>query len=91
MHHNQYQNIMKTLAEIRDLADYAKVIDTLLVSYVLNIPSSSFIASLSFSESSDSYYKGQTDDLADRLFRHNNGREKVAGYCILKKFSIFGP
>jgi putative endonuclease len=30
-----------------------------------------------YSESSDSYYKGQTEDLQDRITRHNNGWEKA--------------
>ena len=30
-----------------------------------------------YSESTDSYYKGQTDDLALRIKRHNNGWEKA--------------
>ena len=30
-----------------------------------------------YSESTDSYYKGQTDDLDDRLSRHNHGWEKA--------------
>ena len=30
-----------------------------------------------YSESTDSYYKGQTDDLPERLKRHNNGWEKA--------------
>jgi len=30
-----------------------------------------------YSPSTDSYYKGQTDDLADRLSRHNHGWEKA--------------
>jgi putative endonuclease len=29
-----------------------------------------------FSESTDSYYKGQTQNIEERLFRHNNGYEK---------------
>jgi putative endonuclease len=29
-----------------------------------------------YSESTDSYYKGQTSNLSDRLVRHNNGWEK---------------
>ena len=29
-----------------------------------------------YSESLDLFYKGQTKDLTDRLFRHNHGREK---------------
>ena len=29
-----------------------------------------------YSESLDRFYKGQTGNLKDRLFRHNNGREK---------------
>jgi len=30
-----------------------------------------------YSESLDTYYKGQTSDLADRLKRHNNNQEKA--------------
>ena len=30
-----------------------------------------------YSESTDSYYKDQTDDLDQRLIRHNNGWEKA--------------
>jgi len=30
-----------------------------------------------FSPSTDSYYKGQTSNLDDRLSRHNSGREKA--------------
>jgi putative endonuclease len=35
-----------------------------------------------YSESADSYYKGQTDNLLDRIKRHNNGWEKATKHGI---------
>ena len=35
-----------------------------------------------YSESSDTYYKGQTDDLWERLNRHNNGWEKSTKHGV---------
>ena len=35
-----------------------------------------------YSISTDSYYKGQTDDLTDRLRRHNKGHEKATMYGV---------
>ncbi|HUW92391.1 MAG TPA: GIY-YIG nuclease family protein [Bacteroidales bacterium] len=37
----------------------------------------SFWVYIIYSESIDSYYKGQTEDLTERLSRHNHGREKA--------------
>ena len=36
-----------------------------------------FFVYILYSESIDSYYKGQTSDLEDRLHRHNSGYEKA--------------
>ena len=33
-----------------------------------------------YSQKTDSYYKGQTDDLPERINRHNNGREKATQF-----------
>lgn len=33
-----------------------------------------------YSASTDSYYKGQTSDLKDRLIRHNNKQEKATSF-----------
>jgi putative endonuclease len=33
-----------------------------------------------YSESTDSYYKGQTDNLTERLIRHSSGWEKSTKY-----------
>ena len=35
-----------------------------------------------YSESADTYYKGQTDDLTERIRRHNNGWEKATKHGI---------
>ena len=37
----------------------------------------SFWVYIIYSESTDSYYKGQTDNLNERIVRHNNGWEKA--------------
>ncbi|MCK7539742.1 MAG: GIY-YIG nuclease family protein [Marinilabiliales bacterium] len=37
----------------------------------------SFWVYIIYSDSTDTYYKGQTEDLEDRLSRHNNGWEKA--------------
>ena len=37
----------------------------------------SYIVYILYSKSTDSYYKGQTSDLVDRLNRHNSKREKA--------------
>ena len=37
----------------------------------------SYYVYILFSPSTDSYYKGQTSDLQDRLNRHNNKQEKA--------------
>jgi putative endonuclease len=33
-----------------------------------------------YSQKTDSFYKGQTDDLAERINRHNNGWEKATQF-----------
>ena len=35
-----------------------------------------------YSASSDTFYKGQTEDLSERLERHNNKQEKATRYGI---------
>ena len=35
-----------------------------------------------YSPSIDSYYKGQTSDLDDRINRHNNGQEKATKHGV---------
>jgi putative endonuclease len=35
-----------------------------------------------YSKSSDTYYKGQTKDIFDRLSRHNNGQEKASRHGL---------
>ena len=35
-----------------------------------------FFVYILYSKSTEQFYKGQTDDLVNRIFRHNNGYEK---------------
>ena len=45
----------------------------------------SYFVYIIFSESSDKFYKGQTNDLADRLSRHNAGYEQATKRGVLWK------
>ena len=42
----------------------------------------SYYVYILYSESTDSYYKGQTSDIEDRLRRHNSGYEKATSNGI---------
>ena len=54
----------------------------------------SFYVYIIYSESHDKYYIGQTNDIVDRIERHNNGSEKFTSLylpwilkCSIKKIS----
>jgi putative endonuclease len=40
----------------------------------------SYCVYILYSESTNRYYKGQTTDLKDRLYRHNSGMEKATRF-----------